>query len=204
MGELVNCCAWAPSEYGLMLAAGSADGMISITFYNEKDFVVVCKLPKAHSEGVTSLSWGPVVYSYTESNELQENVAPQDLKLATGSCDQTVYIWTYKDSKLNLEGSWGHNDWVRDVSFAQNAGLPYELIASCSEDRTVKIFKKNNKGWIESKVIKFKVSVWKVSWSLVGDLLAIATADNFVYVYEEKEPDKWELISEIDPNTSNK
>ena len=63
-----------------------------------------------------------------------------------------------------------------------------------------KINKNTEKGWVELKLPKFRVSVWKVSWSLVGDLLAVAAADNFVYVYEEKEPDKWELISEIDQN----
>eukprot|EP00826_Nyctotherus_ovalis_P013796 TRINITY_DN13780_c0_g2_i2.p1 TRINITY_DN13780_c0_g2~~TRINITY_DN13780_c0_g2_i2.p1 ORF type:complete len:239 (+),score=1.54 TRINITY_DN13780_c0_g2_i2:86-802(+) len=115
-GPLVNCCAWGPWECGLTLASGSAEGAVSVAACDEKDFGVACKLPRAHPEGVTALSWGPVVYSCAGDSE-GGSVKVQDLKLVTGGCDQRVNVWIYKDKKLILEGSWGHNDWVRAVSY---------------------------------------------------------------------------------------
>ena len=35
----------------------------------------------------------------------------------------------------------GHSDWVRDVAWAPNTAMPFNIIASCSEDKTVKIWK---------------------------------------------------------------
>lgn len=56
----VNCIQFAPHQFGLCLAAGSADGKILIFEYqshfgnwNEPKILV------AHNSGVTSLSWGP-------------------------------------------------------------------------------------------------------------------------------------------------
>lgn len=45
--------------------------------------------------------------------------------------------------------------------------------------------------------------VWRVSWSLAGNLLAIAAADNSVTVYEEKVEGAWEKISQVNDNVLN-
>jgi len=55
--------------------------------------------------------------------------------------------------------------------------------------------------WTDSKIIKFKVPIWKISWSLTGNYLAVAGADNIIYVYEEKSTDNWEQISEVNENS---
>jgi len=62
--ESVNCIAWAPWEYGLILAAGTAAGRIHIfskqaskdgqNKSNWSDYGFI-----AHAEGVNGLSWGP-------------------------------------------------------------------------------------------------------------------------------------------------
>lgn len=36
-----------------------------------------------------------------------------------------------------------HGDWVRDVAWCSNIGLMHEMIASCSEDMTCKVWKNN-------------------------------------------------------------
>ena len=51
--------------------------------------------------------------------------------------------------EANMAGEWveerkvgvGHSDWVRDVAWAPNTAMPFNIIASCSEDKTVKIWK---------------------------------------------------------------
>ena len=95
-----------------------------------------------------------------------------------------------------------HENWVRDVAFANNIGMPCETIATCSEDNTVVIRQKLEGKWIDTKLPKFRVPVWRVSWSLAGNMLAVAAADNNVYVYEEKTARKWEQIAEVNDSLS--
>jgi protein transport protein SEC13 len=54
----VNCIAWAPWEYGLFLAAGSADGKIHIISRKPDDTWSMFSFD-AHAGGVNAVSWGP-------------------------------------------------------------------------------------------------------------------------------------------------
>jgi protein transport protein SEC13 len=54
----VNCISWAPWEYGLILAAGSADGKIHILQRKPDDTWFSFSF-EAHDGGVNSVSWGP-------------------------------------------------------------------------------------------------------------------------------------------------
>ena len=128
------------------------------------------------------------------------------MRFMSGGCDRAVKLWTYNDTSKKFIGEtiFTHDDWVRDVAFANNIGLPYEMAASCSEDKSVTILKKIDSKWVEKKIVKGTVPVWRVSWSLAGNLLAVAGADNVVHVYEEKANDKWEMISEMSQNDQSK
>lgn len=58
-----------------------------------------------------------------------------------------------------------------------------EMIASCSEDMTCKVWKKDSKtdSWTSEEIAfpeKERVPLWKVSWSQVGNMLAISGGDN--------------------------
>ena len=58
---IVNACAWSPWEYGLILAAGSSDGTISVITHLPEDNWDLSPL-EGHKGGVTSISWGPSTY----------------------------------------------------------------------------------------------------------------------------------------------
>ena len=40
----------------------------------------------------------------------------------------------------------GHTDWVRDVAWAPNVGLPRSYIASCGQDRCVFVWTRDGEG----------------------------------------------------------
>lgn len=40
----------------------------------------------------------------------------------------------------------GHSDWVRDVAWAPNVGLPRSYVASCGQDRRVIVWTKDGEG----------------------------------------------------------
>jgi len=83
--------------------------------------------------GVNSVSFGPFTSDGVK-------------RISTGGCDNQVRLYYEVDGvyqKQNLDPvdvSDTHKDWVRDVSFAPNIGLPVTEIASASEDGSVKIW----------------------------------------------------------------
>jgi protein transport protein SEC13 len=92
-------------------------------------------------------------------------------------------------------------DWVRDVAWAPNGALPYNIIASCSEDRTVYIWKQTDKGtWEASKLHLFDAPVWRVSWSITGSVLAVSSGDHKVTLWKQSVDETWVQISTIEEN----
>ncbi|KAJ0491008.1 putative transcription factor WD40-like family [Helianthus annuus] len=71
-----------------------------------------------------------------------------------------------------------HTDWVCVVVWALNLG-------SASVDDTVLIWtiKKEGDNWNGKVLYDFKVPVWRVYWSLTGNLLAVAAGDNSVCIW---------------------
>jgi len=109
----------------------------------------------------------------------------------------------------------GHTDWVRDVAWAPNIGLPRSYIATASQDKTVLIWKKDSptSPWtktpldpsstivsptgVPAPVGKFPDVVWRVAWSLAGNLLAVSCGDGKVTLWKENLKGVWECVSDM-------
>jgi protein transport protein SEC13 len=82
-----------------------------------------------------------------------------------------------------------HGDWVRDVAWAPTLGLPTSTIASCSEDQTVAIWSEpvgqQGQPWTKVQTLQFDAKVWRVSWSIMGNILAVSQGDNKVSMWKE-------------------
>lgn len=55
--DLVNCVAWAPWNYGLILLAAGSDGMISFIPHNQNNWNVIQFM--GHKCGITCIAWAP-------------------------------------------------------------------------------------------------------------------------------------------------
>jgi len=93
-------------------------------------------------------------------------------------------------------------DWVRDVAWAPNTAMPCNIIASCSEDHTVYIWKQTEKNglWVPSLMKSFDAPVWRVSWSVTGNVLAVSSADHKVTLWKQSVDEIWAQISAIEDN----
>ncbi|KAL7411376.1 WD40-repeat-containing domain protein [Mrakia frigida] len=211
----VNSVAWAPYEHGPILACASSDSKVSIVTFNNdgstESFVAI-----AHPMGATSVSWAPSVVP----GSLTRPAAPvpggvsgsgaenKQKKFVTGGCDSKVKIWGWREQ----EREWAvedtldkHTDWVRDVAWAPNIGLPTSYIASCSQDRTVLIHTRSTptSPWLTTSLLPegetFPEVVWRVSWSLAGNVLAVSGGDGKVSLWKEKggAGGGWECVSEM-------
>jgi len=201
----VNSIAWAPHEHGLHLASASSDCQLTIFSYDEqRNTWQTANIRDAHKIGCNSVSWAPASHTGSLVQQPSQD-QPENTKfvkrIVSGGSDNMVKIWEFNETK----GQWqqenqleGHSDWVRDVSWAPNIGLPFETIASCSQDKTVIIWvrEQNTNQW-NKQVLTFDNVVWRVSWSLTGNILAVSTADNEVSLWKEDVTGKFKKISSL-------
>jgi len=208
----VNSIAWAPHEYGLILACASSDGRVSILEYRGDQWVSTWFVND--SLGCNSVSWAPftAIGNVVNTGDDSMNTTKPFLRLVTGSCDTTVRIWKYDGVWESQSGQWReerkvgspHADWVRDVSWAPNTAMPYNIIASCAEDRSVAIWKQAeaNEPWTYTIMKVFDYPVWRVSWSITGNVLAVSTGDHKVTLWKQAVDETWMQISQVDENSN--
>lgn len=198
----VNSIAWAPQELGATLACASTDGRVSVLTFNEDGSWSV-DLVTAHPGGCNAVSWMPVPASDAPD-------APLTRRFATAGCDTVVKIWEFSD-ELNryaeVDQLKEHKDWVRDVAFAPSVGLARTYLATASQDRTVLVWTQSgvHEPWKCTPLLpnqkpedraKFPDTVWRLSWSLSGNVLAVSCGDGKVSLWKENLKGAWECISE--------
>ncbi|KAG6757575.1 hypothetical protein POTOM_037893 [Populus tomentosa] len=196
----VNSIAWAPHELGLCLACGSSDGNISVFTARADGNWDTSRIDQAHPAGVTSVSWAP---STAPGALVGSGLLDPAQKLCSGGCDNTVKVWKLYNGNWKLDCFPTlnmHTDWVRDVAWAPNLGLPKSTIASASQDGKVIIWTVAKEGdqW-EGKVLHdFKAPVWRVSWSLTGNILAVADGNSNVTLWKEAVDGEWQQVTTVD------
>jgi len=194
----VNSVCWAPHELGLCAAAASSDGSLSVLTASADGGWSVAKIERAHLMGCTAVSWAPP----TPPGSLVSAGAGAPLvrRLVSSGCDNLVKVWECK------AGGWGeapeavlkgHTDWVRDVAWAPNLGMPRNTIASCGQDGRVLVWAQAAGGaWTSTQLGDFKGPVWRVSWSAFGNVLAVADGTQAVTLWKEGPTDgQWQQIA---------
>jgi protein transport protein SEC13 len=118
---------------------------ISFTFlYSEDDGQWGADIFNGHAIGCNAVSWAPATQPGSLITLQQNNALPgqppapaQPIKrFASAGCDNLVKIWGYREdsqSWVEEETLEGHTDWVRDVAWAPNIGLPRSYIATASQ-----------------------------------------------------------------------
>jgi len=194
----VNSVAWAPHDFGLSLAAACADGTITILTYRDNTWDR--QVLDAHPSGANAVSWAPALPSgaLLDPNPNQAHLIPVK-RFVSGGCDGRVKIWKYspQENKWSEETLGGHSDWVRDVAWAPSIGLPTNTIASCSEDKTLIIWTEEKNSWKQSQKLEFAAKVWKLSWSVMGNILAVSQGDNKVSLWKETLDGDWKNLTQI-------
>ncbi|KAL6013411.1 hypothetical protein ACLOJK_003909 [Asimina triloba] len=193
----VNSIAWAPHDLGLCLAAGSSDGNVSIFTARPDGSWDTARIDQLHSVGVTSISWAPAPVG-------PGLLYPPVQKLVSGGCDSMLKVWKLENGISNLDSFPGlqiHKDWLRDLPWAPNPGLPKPMIASASQDGTVVIWTvaKDGDKW-EGKVMHdFKTPLWRVSWSLTENILVVTDGNCGVTLWKEAVDGEWQQESTVVP-----
>ena len=112
-------------------------------------------------------------------------------------CELCMQTWKCNDGIWSEQESMqGHADWVRDVAWAPNLGLPKSTIASAGQDGQVYVWsEKPAGGWDRRLVHDFRPApVWRVSWSTTGNILAVSDGNNAVTLWKETMDGVWQQI----------
>ncbi|GAB7363864.1 hypothetical protein MBLNU230_g4428t1 [Neophaeotheca triangularis] len=201
----VNLVAWSPPEPGCHLAAASSDGSVSVITFENNSFQNT--IFPAHGMGVNGVSWAPSLMpgQLTSTQQTGSQQAPQRT-FATGGSDNQVKLWSYNSGSQSYDNMCtlsGHTDWVRDVAWSPTP-LSKSYIASASQDRTVRIWTcasgadMADAGSWKCETLDFEVVVWRVSWSMAGNVLAVSAGDNRVSLWKEKMKGGWECVKTIE------
>lgn len=193
----ILCIAWAPYEYGLCLASASADGKVSFLTRIREGWVVSSSINNTEDgTACTSVSWAP--YNSLGSQGTQGPIQ----RIVTGSRNSVVQLFFF-DPQVSrwtlLETLCGHKEWVRDVVWSPNVGIPCNVIASGSDDQTVRVWAQDDKVgmWKMHILSNFSSPVYRLKWSLTGSVLSVAAGDNDITFWKQKNEKEWTQISSI-------
>jgi len=195
----VNLLAWAPHECGCLLACASSDGAVSVLEFRDNawDHVI---LANAHGLGVNSVSWAPSARPGSLVSKTGDNTVSR--RFVTGGSDCLAKIWEWNAEQKTyglIQTLSGHSDWVRDVAWSPSV-LSKSYIASASQDKTVRIWTADPSTPNEWKctTLEFDSVLWRVSWSLSGNILAVSQGDNKVSLWKENLSGTWESVQTIE------
>lgn len=202
----INGIAFGPHEYGLLAAAASSDGRVSVLTHQSDNSWVV-EFIQDNPLGVNAVSWAPHGAYHDEPSG--EDTAPtvEYPRLVTGGCDNKIRFWVQhendqwqEDSASPVSKELSHSDWVRDVAWAPSLLPNVNMVASCSEDKTVLIWNQNGKNaeWKPTLLHTFDSPVWRVSWSVTGHILAVSSGDNDVTLWKAGIDGAWKQMESLE------
>jgi len=170
-------------------------------------------VPAHPGVGCNAVSWGPSILpgqlerAVPPSPSLAGAAAGGVRRFASGGSDCLVKIWEFGGAAgagqyANVATLSGHTDWVRDVAWSPSV-LGKTYVASASQDRSVRIWTNagaasDEAAW-KCTVLNFECVLWRVSWSLSGNVLAVSGGDNKVSLWKERVRDGgWECVKTIE------
>ncbi|OMO82616.1 hypothetical protein CCACVL1_11859 [Corchorus capsularis] len=202
--------AWAHPKFGSLLASCSYDGRVIIWKEGNQNKWSQAYVFDDHKSSVNSIAWAPhelglcLACGPSARADGGWDTSRIDQAHPVGGWDNTVKVWKLYNGTWKMDcfpALQMHTDLVRDVAWAPNLGSPKSTIASASQDGKVIIWTVAKEGdqW-EGKVLHdFSTPVWRVSWSLTGNILTVADGNNNVTLWKEAVDGEWQQVTVVEP-----
>ena len=207
----VNCCKFAPKEYGLIVLCGVSDGSISLHEYKQNSNMWVHQIiEKVHLNGINSIDWAPAIppINFDDIEEEDENNYDcnelNPMRFITCGNDNKIHIYKSQNNNINnfIEEINENNDKgfnfesiPKSVCFLNYVGYAYLTFAVGFDDGKCFIYKYDNdsNSWIIKAELNLNCPIIKVSWSSCGTYLGISTFNNNEQIrfFKENNDEKW-------------
>ena len=169
------------------MACCSADGVVAVLTHNPDD-TWTTKTFRDCNLGCNSVAWAPF-----------SNGSPP--RLCTGGCDSRIRLWALEEEEWKEDrslGNGGHRDWVRDVAWCPVSEAGADCIASCGEDGQVLLWTSDGTTFNPSLVHQFPEPVWRVSFSVTGNVLAVSSGESDVSLWKREVGGRWSKVGEVE------
>jgi protein transport protein SEC13 len=224
----VNGLSWAPPELGLHLATASSDGKVVVLSHRESDDGWDVAPLEDSTLGTLAVSWAPAVgggarYLATAGCDGSVNVWGCEggggkwskRGGALKCCPSGEAVWVRDVAWCPMEGVGGGGEGGEGAAAAAAAAaaMPPLLLAAATDAGVVHLFR--TKGGSSSStggastleweapitLPKFNSTVWRVSWSATGRLLAVSSGDNTVTLWKEDVSRTWQQVCNAPVNS---
>ena len=214
---------FGPKSRGVIIGTCSKDGHIRIYSaedpFNLSHWRLLDEF-ESHRYGCTRFSW-----NMNSRDIASMAVVGSDYPEGEGKSASEVKIWAVGKNGSNwrvVAVLQGHEGEVNDVCWAANMGRSYHILATCSRDKTVRVWKVS--GNFETEIPGIEESgaagngvtveevaclrnhgaaVWRVEWNVTGTMLASSGDDGNVYLWKEDFKGKWRDVSMINCEEGN-
>ncbi|XP_067135644.1 nucleoporin SEH1 [Centruroides vittatus] len=200
---------FAPKHLGLQLATCSAtDGVVRI--YEAPDVMNLSQWSLQH-EITCKISCSCITWSPSRIHPPMIAVGSDDSSQTAGG---KVLIYEYNENIrrwIKVETIVTITDPVRDITFAPNLGRSFNLLAVASKDVRIISLKPlidQGNGNPQGSLSKFEIrqvgqfddhnsQVWRVSWNILGTILASSGDDGCVRLWKANYLDNWKCIATL-------
>ena len=188
----VNCCKFAPKEYGLIILCGLSDGSISLHQFNyNSNSWIFHSIEKVHKNGINSIDWAPALppisFDDVDDDEIDENDNNinelNPMRFVTCGNDNNIKVFISNDkNNINsfveefFEKEINYESAPKSVCFLNYVGYACLTFAAGFENGKCVIFRydSDNKLWFTKEEINIANQIIKVSWSECGNYLGIS------------------------------
>ena len=211
----VNCCKFAPHEYGLIVLCGVSDGSVSLHEYKPNSGSWACQIiEKVHKNGINSIDWAPAIPPINFEDIKDENNYDinelNPMRFITCGNDNRIHIYKSQNNnivnfveEINQDNDKGftYESIPKSVSFLNYVGYAYLTFAVGFEDGKCLIYKYNsdNNSWKIKAELNLNCPIIKVSWSTCGTYLGISSFDNNEQIrfFKENMDEKWVEVKKM-------
>ena len=207
----LSCVKFAPRHLRLLLATGSADGMVriyeAVEVTNLTQWLLKTSIkvePDSSSDlGVTCLDW------CTGKSDPPT--------IVVGGSSGNVNVYRYSDASKNwnlylqLEGHLNPRRGVLDVSWSPDIGRTYHLVSSCGRDGCLRVHRlkksssseQGNKGQgsalelESSQILDTEGDTWRCAWNVTGTVLASSGDSGVVKLWKSDFKRVWKCVSDV-------
>jgi protein transport protein SEC13 len=207
----VNDAAWAPAEFGAMLAFECSDGEVVILNGRQPELETWdSQVIRAHDGGCHAVSWCPCqapgallqVPTGIAQYDRKQPLALPSPRLVTCGRDGAVCIWRYLTQdrhwlqEQNLAADVVPPSTITAVAWAPNPGLPFTYVAAGTEDGRIIIWVQDGTDgkWNPCPppaAARTQAPIARLSWSAAGTVLTATTSDGGAMLLREEPNGEW-------------
>ena len=203
----VNCCKFAPKEYGLIILCGLSDGSISLHQFNKNsNSWIFHTFEKIHKNGINDVDWSPslppINFEDIDDNiEISNYNELNPMRFITCGNDNKICIYIAQGDNINsfveefFEKEYEFESAPKSLCFLNYVGYAYLTFAAGFEDGKCIIFRydNDNKLWIIKDKIYLEYPIIKVNWTEYGTYLGIScrNINEPISFFKENIDEKW-------------